>query len=92
MFAFIGRLFLRITAFIAFILFVSLFIYKRFIPVAMESTTILAVILGLVALMLVFLLYVNRRWCFRTTPAFARCDENSLPSKYVHKMGMYELF
>lgn len=53
----------------------------------MESTTILGAIFGLVALMLVFLLYVNRRWCFHTTPAFACCDENSLPSKYVHKMG-----
>lgn len=53
----------------------------------MESTTILGAILGLVALMLVFLLYVNRRWCFHTTPSFACCDENSLPSKYVHKMG-----
>lgn len=42
--------------------------------------------------MLVFLLYVNRRWCFRKTPAFACCDENSLPSKYVHKMGECEPF
>lgn len=58
-----------------------------FFLVAMESTTILGAILGLVVLILVFLLYVNRRWCFHTTPAFACCDENSLPSKYVHKMG-----
>lgn len=58
------------------------------LSVAMESTTILGAILGIVALMLVFLLYVNRRWCFHTTPAFSCCDENSLPSKYVHKMGM----
>lgn len=59
----------------------------RFFTVAMESTTILGGIFGLVALMLIFLLYANRRWCFHTTPAFACCDENSLPSKYVHKMG-----
>lgn len=53
----------------------------------MESTTILGAIFGLVALMLVFFLYINRKWCFNSTPGFPCCDETSLPSKYVHKMG-----
>lgn len=55
----------------------------------MESTTIIGAIFGLVALMLVFLLYVNRKWCFHSTPGFPCCDENSLPSKYVHKLGKF---
>lgn len=55
--------------------------------VVMEGTTMLGAIFGLVALMLVFFLYVNRKWCFNSTPGFPCCDENSLPSKYVHKMG-----
>lgn len=55
----------------------------------MESTTILGAIFGLVALVLVFLLYVNRKWCFRTTSGFPCCDENSLPSKYVQKIGKW---
>lgn len=53
----------------------------------MESTTILGAIFGLAALMLVFLLYVNRKWCFRSTSGFSCCDENSLPAKYVQKIG-----
>lgn len=57
--------------------------------VTMESTTILGAIFGLVALMLVFFLYINRKWCFNSTPGFPCCDETSLPSKYVHKMGKY---
>lgn len=55
----------------------------------MESTTILGALFGLVTLMLVFFLYINRKWCFNSTPGFPCCDENSLPSKYVHKMGKH---
>lgn len=57
--------------------------------VMMESTTVLGAIFGFVALMLVFLLYFNRKWCFHSTPGFPCCDENSLPSKYIHKMGEF---
>lgn len=63
-----------------------------FLTVTMESTTILGAIFGLVALMLVFFLYINRKWCFNSTPGFPCCDETSLPSKYVHKMGKYNTY
>lgn len=65
---------------------VFVFFFLSF-TVTMESTTILGAIFGLVALMLVFFLYINRKWCFNSTPGFPCCDETSLPSKYVHKMG-----
>lgn len=46
-------------------------------------------VLGLAALMLVLFLYISRKWCFHHKHAgFPCCDENNtLPSKYIHKMG-----
>lgn len=57
--------------------------------VPMETTTFLGAVLGLAALMLVLFLYISRKWCFHHKHAgFPCCDENNtLPSKYIHKMG-----
>lgn len=53
----------------------------------MEATTFIGAILGFVALILVFFLYINQKWCFNTTAGISCCDENALPSKYIHKIG-----
>lgn len=59
----------------------------------MEATTFLGAFFGLAALMLVLFLYINRKWCFNSTHGFASCcDENGLPSKYIHKMGKFLLY
>lgn len=67
----------------------KIFLFSVSFPVTMENTTIFGAIFGLMALMLVFFLYINRKWCFNSTPGFPCCDESSLPSKYVHKMGKF---
>lgn len=55
----------------------------------METTTFLGAILGLAAVVLVLFLYISRKWCFHHTHGgFPCCDDaNTLPSKYIHKMG-----
>lgn len=57
----------------------------------METTTFVGALIGFVALLLVFFLYINRKLCFNSNGNFPCCDENTLPSKYIHKMGKKKL-
>lgn len=57
----------------------------------MEATTFLGALLGFIALLLVMFLYMHRKWCFSSHGGFPCCDENALPSKYIHKMGKFDI-
>ncbi|XP_055856113.1 uncharacterized protein LOC129919284 [Episyrphus balteatus] len=53
-----------------------------------EATTLVGALFGLVALMLVFFLFINRKWCFHASShAFPCCDDNNISSKYVQKLS-----
>lgn len=40
--------------------------------------------------MLLFFLYVNRKWCFHTRRGLYCCDEKHLASKCVQKLCKYK--
>ncbi|XP_061401821.1 synaptotagmin-14 [Musca vetustissima] len=52
-----------------------------------EITTVLSAVFGVVALMLLFFLYVNRKWCFHARRGLHCCDEKHLASKCVQKLS-----
>ncbi|KAM7360109.1 synaptotagmin 14 isoform 1-T2 [Cochliomyia hominivorax] len=52
-----------------------------------EITTVLSALFGVIALMLLFFLYVNRKWCFHTRRGLHCCDEKHLASKCVQKLS-----
>lgn len=58
----------------------------------MEATTFLGAVLGFIVLLLVLFLYIQRLWCFNSNRGFPCCDENTLSSNYIHKMGKSLLF
>lgn len=51
-----------------------------------EITTVLSALFGVIALMLLFFLYVNRKWCFHARRGIHCCDEKHLASKCVQKL------
>uniref|UniRef100_A0A1I8Q2V0 C2 domain-containing protein n=2 Tax=Stomoxys calcitrans TaxID=35570 RepID=A0A1I8Q2V0_STOCA len=52
-----------------------------------EITTVLSAVFGVIALMLLFFLYVNRKWCFHARRGLHCCDEKHLASKCVQKLS-----
>ncbi|XP_055906060.1 synaptotagmin-14 [Eupeodes corollae] len=60
----------------------------NYINGSVEATTLVGALFGLVALMLVFFLFINRKWCFHaSTHSFPCCDDNGISSKYVQKIS-----
>lgn len=55
------------------------------ILVPMEVITILMSVAGLMALLVIVFLYIQRKWCFFTSNGFPCVVENTLTSKHVHK-------
>ncbi|TMW49658.1 hypothetical protein DOY81_005262 [Sarcophaga bullata] len=51
-----------------------------------EITTVLSALFGVIALMLLFFLYINRKWCFHARRGIHCCDEKHLASKCVQKL------
>ncbi|XP_037940853.1 synaptotagmin-14-like [Teleopsis dalmanni] len=52
-----------------------------------EITTVLGAFFGVIALMFLFFLYVNRKWCFHARHGLNCCNEKNFPSKYVQKIS-----
>lgn len=65
---------------------------RLLISVSME-TTVFGAGLGMCVLVVVFFLYMNRKWCFSNTSGnFSCCDEKSLSTKTIHSFSKYQLF
>lgn len=59
--------------------------------VSME-TTVFGAGLGMCVLVVVFFLYMNRKWCFSNTSGnFPCCDEKSLSTKTIHSFSKYQI-
>lgn len=71
----------------------TIFLRQLLIPftVSME-TTVFGAGLGMCVLVVVFFLYMNRKWCFSNTSGnFPCCDEKSLSTKTIHSFSEYIL-
>lgn len=53
------------------------------------ETTVFGAGLGMCALVVVFFLYMNRKWCFSTSGNFPCCDEKSLSTKTIQSFSKY---
>lgn len=54
------------------------------------ETTVFGAGLGMCVLVVVFFLYMNRKWCFSNTSGnFPCCDEKSLSTKTIHSFSEY---
>lgn len=51
------------------------------------ETTVFGAGLGMCALVVVFFLYMNRKWCFSTSGNFPCCDEKSLSTKTIQSFS-----
>lgn len=54
------------------------------------ETTVFGAGLGMCVLVVVFFLYMNRKWCFSTSGNFPCCDEK-LATKTIHSFSEYSL-
>lgn len=80
----------QVLLFLAF----NFFIFNINLPsqfsVSME-TTVFGAGLGMCVLVVVFFLYMNRKWCFSNTSGnFPCCDEKSLSTKTIHSFSKYK--
>lgn len=57
------------------------------ISIVSMETTVFGAGLGMCALVVVFFLYMNRKWCFSTSGNFPCCDEKSLSTKTIQSFS-----
>lgn len=63
-------------------------IFPSLFAVSMETTV--GAGLGMCVLVVIFFLYMNRKWCFSSTSGnFPCCDEKSLSTKTIHSFSEY---
>lgn len=71
--------------------YTSIYLFSSSLVSAVSMETTVGAGLGMCVLVIIFFLYMNRKWCFSSSSGNFPCCDESLSSKTIHSFSKYNL-